>query len=324
MRKDARHPRTATPSLTQPLYGLFLVLLCQAVGFSVAHAMPYGEALQKSIYFYEAQQSGELPEWNRVPWRGDATVNDGNQAGVDLSGGWYDAGDHVKFGFPMASAATMLAWGVVEYPEAYKESGQWQHIRNNLKYVADYFVKAHPKPNILYGQVGLGYRDHSWWGPPEMLESSQSRARYRPAFAISESCPGSDLAAETAAALAAISIIFHDQPDYSSQLLRHAEQLYSFADRYRGIYSHCIRDAHRHYPSVSGYQDELVWGALWLHIATGKGEYLRKAQLGYVKMRTDDRFSPYWTQSWDNKSYGAYVLLAKATGKILYRKTTEK
>lgn len=76
-----------------------------------AHAANYGEALQKSIYFYEAQQSGVLPEWNRNEWRGDSALGDGSDNNVDLTGGWYDAGDHVKFGFPMASTATMLAWG---------------------------------------------------------------------------------------------------------------------------------------------------------------------------------------------------------------------
>ena len=36
----------------------------------------YGEALQKSIWFYEAQVSGDKPTWNRVAWRGDSFMND--------------------------------------------------------------------------------------------------------------------------------------------------------------------------------------------------------------------------------------------------------
>ena len=44
------------------------------------------------IYFYEAQRSGKLPTTNRVSWRNDSCVNDGSDAGVDLSGGYYDAG----------------------------------------------------------------------------------------------------------------------------------------------------------------------------------------------------------------------------------------
>ena len=114
----------------------------------------YGEALQKSIYFYEEQSSGTKPAWNRVPWIGNSATTDGSDVGLDLSGGWYDAGDHVKFGLPMAYSATMLAWGVIANRSAYVSDGQLQYMLNNLHWVNDYFIKAHPSPNVLYGQVG--------------------------------------------------------------------------------------------------------------------------------------------------------------------------
>src|SRR5918992_632905 len=50
----------------------------------------YGEALQKSIWFYEAQAAGRKPAWNRVSWRGDSALGDGGDAGRDLTGGWVD------------------------------------------------------------------------------------------------------------------------------------------------------------------------------------------------------------------------------------------
>lgn len=50
----------------------------------------YADVLSKSIWFYEAQHSGYLPEWNRVDWRGDSALDDGLDNGVDLTGGWYD------------------------------------------------------------------------------------------------------------------------------------------------------------------------------------------------------------------------------------------
>jgi hypothetical protein len=52
----------------------------------------YGLILQKSILFYEAQQSGDLPPGHRVAWRGDSALNDAGIHGEDLSGGWYDGG----------------------------------------------------------------------------------------------------------------------------------------------------------------------------------------------------------------------------------------
>ena len=36
----------------------------------------YGEALQKSMFFYEVQQSGVLPDWNMVPWRENSMVDE--------------------------------------------------------------------------------------------------------------------------------------------------------------------------------------------------------------------------------------------------------
>ena len=84
-----------------------------------------GEALQKSFLFFEAQRSGDLDENSkRIDWRGDSALSDGVDVGRDLSGGYYDAGDHVKFGLPMAYSMTMLAWGALKYTDAYEAMGQ--------------------------------------------------------------------------------------------------------------------------------------------------------------------------------------------------------
>lgn len=285
-------------------------------GTSAAATFNYAEALQKSLLFYEAQQSGRLPAWNRVSWRGDSALNDGADVGLDLTGGWYDAGDHVKFGFPMAFSTTMLAWGAVEYRSGYVASGQLTHLLNNLRFVNDYFIKAHPSPNVLYGQVGKGDDDHKWWGPAEVMPMA------RPAYKIDSSCGGSDLAGETAAAMAASSIVFRPtDPDYADTLVRHARQLYTFADTVRRAYHECITDATNFYRSWSGYQDELVWGAIWLYRATGDASYLAKAEAEYDKLGTEpqtDTRAYKWTIAWDNKQFGAYVLLANLTGKQKY------
>ncbi|MEU3457726.1 glycoside hydrolase family 9 protein [Micromonospora sp. NPDC006766] len=281
-----------------------------------APAFNYAEALQKSLFFYEAQQSGKKPAWNRVSWRGDSALTDGAGVGLDLTGGWYDAGDHVKFGFPMAFSATMLAWGAVDYRDGYVASGQLTPLLNNLRWVNDYFVKAHPSPNVLYGQIGKGDDDHKWWGPAEVLPMA------RPAYKIDASCGGADLAGETAAAMAASSMVFRPtDAAYADKLLTHAKQLYTFADTVRKSYHECITDATSFYKSWSGYQDELVWGAIWLYRATNDAAYLTKAETEYDKLGTEPQSttrSYKWTLAWDNKQFGAYVLLANLTGKQKY------
>jgi hypothetical protein len=47
-------------------------------GAATAPAYSYGEALQKSLFFYEAQVSGKKPAWDRVSWRGDSAMQDGS------------------------------------------------------------------------------------------------------------------------------------------------------------------------------------------------------------------------------------------------------
>jgi endoglucanase len=308
-------PLAAALTIALAAVGLAAVTLSRPAR-AAAPTFNYGEALQKAVWFYDAQRSGKLPADNRVNWRADSGLSDGADVGLDLTGGWYDAGDHVKFGLPMAFSATMLAWGVVDYRSAYSGSGQLAPMLANLRWVDDYFVKAHAAPNVLYGQIGTGGTDHGWWGPAEVNPTA------RPAFKIDASCPGSDLAGETAAALAASSIVFSStDPTYAATLLTHAKQLYSFADQFRGKYSDCITDAAGFYRSFSGFNDELVWGAVWLYRATGDASYLAKAESGYAALGTEPQTSTHsykWTISWDDKSFGTYVLLAKLTGKQAY------
>lgn len=282
----------------------------------------YAEALQKAVLFYEAQHSGPKPAWNRLEWKGPSALQDGKDASLDLTGGWYDAGDNVKFNFPMAGSATMLAWGAIQYAEAYTKSGQMPHLMNNLKFVADYFVKCHPEPNVLYGQVGDGNKDHAWWGAAEVMQME------RPSAKVDAAKPGSDLAGETAAALAAISMVFRaSDAAYADKLLLHAKQLYDFAEKYKGKYSDAIPGASAFYNSWSGYNDELVWGALWLHMATKDAAYLAKAEAGYGNLSVENQTttrSYKWTHAWDDKSYGCYVLLAKLTDKAVYKEDAER
>lgn len=300
---------------------------------SFAQDFNYGEALQKSLFFYEAQQSGPLPDWNRVGWRADSTVDDGSlygegsattftELGIDLTGGWFDAGDHVKFNFPMAWSVTALAWGGIEYADAYEAAGQMDILKRNLRFVTDYFIKCHTAPNELYGQVGNGSIDHGYWGAPEVMVVQ------RPSYKIDEENPGSELAAETAAALAAVSILLaDDDPTYSATLLEHARELYSFADNYRGKYSSSITDAAGFYNSFSSYNDEIVWGAAWLYRATGEQEYLTKAESEYANLSTEigiDTKSYKFTSSWDDKAYSSYVLMSQLTGEDQYKADAER
>ncbi|XP_075522714.1 endoglucanase 6-like [Primulina tabacum] len=264
----------------------------------------YGQALTKSILFFEAQRSGYLPESQRVQWRGNSGLNDGKLNGVDLVGGYYDAGDNVKFGLPMAFTITMMSWSVIEYGGQMGGSGELGHAIDAIKWGTDYLIKAHPQPYVLYGEVGDGNTDHFCWQRPE--DMTTSRAAYR----IDPSRPGSDLAGETAAAMAAASIVFRRyNPSYSALLLKHAYQLFDFADKYRGKYDNSITIAQKYYRSVSGYADELLWAAAWLYKATNNQYYLN-----YLGNNGDSLGGTGWAMTefgWDVKYAGVQTLVAK-------------
>ena len=273
----------------------------------------YGEALQKSLLFYELQRSGDLPEQVRCNWRGDSGLNDGQDAGLDLTGGWYDAGDNVKFNLPMAYSAAVLAWSVYEFPEAYEESGQLEYALGDIRWVTDYLIRCHPEDDVYYYQVGDGNADHSWWGPCEVMTMN------RPSYYVDSSNPGSAVSGEAAAALAAASVIFEESdPEYSALCLEHAESLYEFADSTRSDAGYTA--ANGFYNSWSGFYDELAWAGAWLYIATGNEAYLDNAESCYTQANHDYD----WAMCWDDVHIGAATLLAGLTGDATYTNAVEQ
>nr|AZH23717.1 glycoside hydrolase family 9 [Gastrophysa viridula] len=272
----------------------------------------YKEALKLSLLYLEAQRSGRLPSNNRIKWRGDSALDDRGLKGEDLTGGYYDASDYVKFSFNLAFTTTVLSWGVIAYGDAYIEAGQYSEVLDAIKWSTDYLIKCHPSPNEFYGQVGEFSIDHAFWGRPEDMNLT------RPAYKIDEKNPGTDLAAESAASFSSASLVFkHVDSSYSKELLRHAEQIYGFARTYRGLYKDVIPGAKQYYDSESSsYFDELAWGAVWLYKATGAAEYLEEAKDFYGRINvTDEDTNRFY---YDRKVLGIQILLAEGSNSSRY------
>jgi endoglucanase len=303
----------------------------------------YAEALQKTFLFYEAQRSGDLDEaTNRIDWRGDSGLRDGLdgvyfgnntsanlQAGLklDLSGGYHDAGDYGKFGLPLASSLTNLAWGGLQFAKGYAASGQSDELLAAVKWGTDYLLKCHVldasgKTSLFVAQVGDADADHALWQPAE------TETILRPALAVTASKPGSDVAGGSAAAMAAASILFRRSGEvaYADKLLSSAIALYQFADTYRGKYSDSIPVVQGFYNSYSGYYDELANGAVWLAQAVkaqgGDGSaYLNKA-LNLYSTKVGG-LNKGWTGNWDDSSYATAVLLAQQSGSTAIKQQVE-
>ncbi|KAL1919863.1 uncharacterized protein VTP21DRAFT_1795 [Calcarisporiella thermophila] len=289
----------------------------------------YSKNLHNAILFYEAQRSGPLPANQRIRWRHPSHLDDGAEANLNLTGGYYDAGDYVKFGFPSSFAMTMLSWAAVDYPQGFQRSGEMKYIREAIKWGTDYILKSHIKPGIYVAQVGDPDWDHRYWGSPE----NEPKTIKRPIYMIDgKRYTGTEVVAEAAAALAAASLVFRkEDPDYSKKLLKHAIQLYELGDHYRGNYNKAIQlqvikggGGANAYPSYSGYGDELVWGAIWIYRATKEKQWLEKAEKYYTDFKLENNWNSgeaiFHAQTWDDKSVGATNLLAAYSNQSKYRK----
>jgi len=108
---------------------------------------------------------------------------------------------------------------------------------------------------------------------------------------------GSTVSAETAAALAAASIVFKDtDPQYSNLCLKHAKELFNFADKTRSDAGYTA--ATNFYTSHSGFYDELTWAATWIYLATGDTSYLDKAE-SYVEFWSTEPQTDIMSYKWD-------------------------
>ncbi|MCQ2464301.1 MAG: glycoside hydrolase family 9 protein [Oscillospiraceae bacterium] len=276
-----------------------------------ASTQNYAEALQKSLFFYEAQQAGPLPEWNRVEWKTDSTMTD------EVLGGWYDAGDHVKFNLPMAYSASMLAWGMYMYPEGLKKSGLMTSYAQNVEFVMDYLADCDKGTEVVY-QVGNGTIDHTWWGPISLIQygmedSGTSYESAREALKASKGC--SAVFGEMAAALAAGYLALDGQVDDAKRkgYLEHAENIFKLADASKSDDVYNDSDASGFYRS-SHFYDELFYAANWLYMATKDSKYLDLAKsyipnLGRM-LGEGDVLAYGWSHCWDDTLQGGMLLYA--------------
>ncbi|XP_052210176.1 endoglucanase 16 isoform X2 [Diospyros lotus] len=195
----------------------------------------------------------------------------------------------------MAFTVTTLSWAADFYESELKATGEYENVQAAIRWGTDYFLKASSKRNRLFVEVGNPAQDHECWMSPEHMQTP------RTVLQIDENTPGTEIAAETTAALAASSIVFRKTDrDYSRQLLNKAKSLFEFAKAHKGTYDgECP-----FYCSFSGYQDELLWAATWLYFASRKPVYLEYIEEESISAQVSEF-------SWDLKYAGAQVLLSK-------------
>ncbi|KAG0617382.1 hypothetical protein M758_5G185800 [Ceratodon purpureus] len=288
------------------------------------HSVPtpdnYTVVLSKALTFFDIQKSGDLPSGkNSINWRGSSALLDGRvtqdgSAAVNLTGGFYDAGDNMKFAFTGAYAMTLLSWSVIEYKTKFLALGELDHAKELIKWGSDYLLKTFNSSALdrIYCQVGTGGgaipNDHYCWERPEDLDHFNDTRRSTISVAS-----GSDLGGEMAAALAAASIVFKDQPNYAVELLTGAKALYDFAKLRPNLYVNntSVPPSERALYNSTSFNDELIWGSTWLYFATGNLTYLGDATIRASNNSNWGGATAFGAFDWDSKLVGAQLLLTR-------------
>lgn len=289
----------------------------------------YADALHKTYLFYWAQKSGKN-EYDRLAWRTDTCEYCKGTYGEDLSGGWYEAANTMKWGGPFGATAMQLNWNIYEYSDALKAMNEYEEAimwtRQGADYLLNVFTKSasgEPRLMAMYGDSHVMVdqptgpaeefgADFGYGGPPEEYKGW---VPWGPtAYYCTRTTPCSEIAGDYAAALASAAVVMRDvDPAYATRCINMAIEIYKFATEYEGTFMKAENfpeyqwaEYRLWYPSIS-YKDELAMSSAWIHIYTGEDKYLEKATTYLSQFFVGAEYS------WANKDMGVKVLIHSLT-----------
>ena len=163
---------------------------------------------------------------------------------------------------------TMLVWSILEFPHSYGDL--LSEAKELIAHGIEYLFNCAPDSSSLYVVVGNQTAEDEFWGRPSDFSGS------RPVEQINPRRPGSDIAAEVAAALAAGSLLYNEEPSMQEIIQDKAKGLLQFAES-TGAIGHESVPAAGKYKS-SDYFDELAWANMWLFKATNSTSFYENAK----------------------------------------------
>ena len=142
------------------------------------------EAAWMTTRFYGAQRSGQGPNWVLDGTNNPTSFTGDKYNGKDVSGGWFDCGDHVMYGQSQGFASYVLALSFAEFTKGFydlytgdytdykaskdytRKGGKPNGVRDlleELRYEADFWVKAAIDDGHFVTVKGDGNKDHNKW-----------------------------------------------------------------------------------------------------------------------------------------------------------------
>ncbi len=234
------------------------------------------------IKFYGFQRAGDKAVDNKNPFYKKGAPyphSQDNQGGTDLSGGWYDAGDFVKFGLPFGFTTYCLLKGYDVFPRGYDDLDSWDYrgtpdnipdILGEVKIATDYIIKAVISANSVVTDVGNGSQDHQGLGEDGYANSQRTSPR------TATMSTGADIAGLYSASLALMSYLYkkHDAT-YAAKCLAKAQEAYTFGKANPKL---SAQQNNGEYYKTDRWEDKMAAAAIELYRATGTASYLAEAK----------------------------------------------
>ena len=265
----------------------------------------YAGAIGNALNFYQDERDGpayipsplrtapaHLNDENAMTYRTPKVDADGNFQGslkplgtrINAAGGWWDAGDYLKFVQTESYTTGVLLSGLRDFPAQMGPHSGADFTAETTFGVRWLLRMWNDRTKTLYYQVGVGEAngqttgDHDIWRLPQADDTwgGHSKAdryiRHRPVFRAAK--PGSpispNLAGRDAAAFAECYQVFKStDPELAARCLRSAEDIFALADTSpRG---HLLTVIPFDFYPESEWRDDLEWGATELYLATKGG-----------------------------------------------------
>ncbi len=203
---------------------------------------------------------------------------------IDAAGGWWDAGDYLKFVQTTSYTVAMLLIGVRDFPGQMGAAAGAANFTRETRFGVQWLLRMwNDRRRTLYYQVGIGdgndrtISDHDIWRLPQADDRFGGRnplyryIRHRPVFRAgpSGSPVSPNLAGRDAAAFAACFQVFHrSDPGLAARCLRSGEHVFAMANLHpRRLLTVIPYDF---YPETE-WRDDLELGAVELANAVADG-----------------------------------------------------
>ena len=204
---------------------------------------------------------------------------------IDASGGWWDAGDYLKFVETISYTVDMMQLGVRDFPNQLGTGSTTANFTTEAKFGLDWLQHMwDDSTKTLYYQVGIGsgnaktIGDHDIWRLPQADDNyggTNSLYRYirnRPVFRAGPagSLISPNLAGRLAADFALCFQVFKSSnPTYANQCLLSAEHIFALANTNPS--GNLLTVAPYSFYPETEWRDDLEFGATELYFALASG-----------------------------------------------------